>query len=543
MSGTGRPLGGEGMSRRGVLQGAAVGGLGLAFGGSLAACGGANDPDGASTGTPATADEGEAVKGGRLRVGIIGGGNTESLDFNHSAGDMDLARAVNLFEGLTDVDPKGRTVNVLAEEMVPNKDASVWTIRVRDGVLFHDGKTLDADDVVYSLRYILDPKNKANGAGTLADIDPNGIRRRDAKTLEVRLKRPNSFLPTVMTDRTVKIFAADGTFDPPNGTGPFKFDSWTRGERSLFLRHADYRDGLPYLDELELISINDPNSRVNALQSKQVDALSQLDLTLVDSISNDPSLQLLETVGANFTAQMFEVDKEPFTDVRVRQAMCYACDREQMLENVLRGRGRLGNDLPSWFDVDYAKDIPQREHDPERARSLLREAGHDSISVTLHTSDAAPAMLESSTLYAEQAKASGIDVKIKKYPTDQYFAITFLKVPFAGTNWGGRPLASQINVGYLRTSPFNETRFYDDEFEEHHRARVRDHRRGPAARAHARRAADHVGAGRHDHLGLPADPRRARRQRPRDRGERDPQPRQLRLPAGVAGGLSGAGGR
>lgn len=456
------------MSRRSLLRGAAAGGMSLAFGGVLSACGGAND--GSNAGSPAqrtlAGEDEEIRRGGRLRVGIIGGGNTESLDFNKSAGDMDLARAVNLFEGLTDVDPEGKTVNVLAEEMTPNRDGSVWTVRLRDDVVFHDGKRFDAEDVVYSLKYILDPKNKTNGAGTLADLDPNGIRRRDARTVELRLKRPNTFLPEVLTDRTVKIFAADGNFDPPNGTGPFKFQRWTRGERSLFVRHDDYRDGLPYLDELELISVNEPNARVNALQSKQIDAVSQLDLTLVDAISSDPSAQLLESDGANYTALMVEVDSDPFTNNDVRQALRYAMNREQMIENVLRGRGRIGNDLPCWFDPDYAKDIPQREHDPERARSLLQKAGHDKLRVTLHTSDAAPAMFEQSTLYAEQAKAAGITVDIERYPTDQFFATTFLKVPFAATNWGGRPLASQINVGYLKTSPFNETNFADEQFEQ-----------------------------------------------------------------------------
>ena len=532
------------MSRRGVLQGAAVGGLGLAFGGSLAACGGANDPDGASTGTPATADEGEVVKGGRLRVGIIGGGNTESLDFNHSAGDMDLARAVNLYEGLTDVDPKGRTVNVLAEEMVPNKDASVWTIRVRDGVLFHDGKTLDADDVVYSLRYILDPKNKANGAGTLADIDPNGIRRRDAKTLEVRLKRPNSFLPTVMTDRTVKIFAADGTFDPPNGTGPFKFDSWTRGERSLFLRHADYRDGLPYLDELELISINDPNSRVNALQSKQVDALSQLDLTLVDSISNDPSLQLLETVGANFTAQMFEVDKEPFADVRVRQAMCYACDREQMLENVLRGRGRLGNDLPSWFDVDYAKRHPAARARPG-ARAVAAARGGARLDQR-HPAHLRRRAGDARVLDALRRAGEGVgDRREDQEVPDRPVLRDHVPQGAVRGDQLGRPPAGQpdqrrlppdvaVQRDALSTTTSSRSiigRAFATTDEDRRRALMLD-----AQQIMWERGGTII-------WGFLPILDALCRQRPRDRGERDPQPRQLRLPAGVAGGLSGAAAR
>jgi peptide/nickel transport system substrate-binding protein len=267
-----------------------------------------------------------------------------------------------------------------------------------------------------------------------------------------------------MTDRTVKIFKAGSNFDPPVGTGPFKFESWTRGERSLFVRHDEYRDGLPYLDELEFISLNDPNSRVSALQSGQVDALSQVDLTLVDAISGDSSLTLLEKDGANYTNIYMQCNADPFTNNDIRQALRYAIDRQQIIDNALRGKGRLGNDLPCWFDPDFASDIPQREYDPERAKSLLKKAGAEGLAVTLNTSDTSPAMLESSTLYVEHAKAAGIKVTLKRWPTDQYFSNAWNKVPFAADNWGGRPLASQINVGYLKTSPFNESRFFDEDF-------------------------------------------------------------------------------
>lgn len=452
------------ISRRELLQGAAVGGAAVALGGALAACG-SNGSGGAGTSaSTAAAAAGTPVRGGRLRVGMIGGDNTETLNFNLANGEIDTARGFNLFEGLTDFDADGKTYNRLAEEMTPNADASVWTIKLRDDVLFHDGKRLSADDVLYSLRYMLDPKNRAQGGGALGDLDGKKMRKVDALTVELPLNRPNAFLPDVLGDRTVKIFAEGSDFENPNGTGPFKLQSWKRGERSLFVRHDDYRDPIN-LDELELISINDPNSRLNALQSGQIDALSQLDLTLVDAIAGDPTVQLLEKVGGNHTALYVQVTADPFTDNDIRQALRYATDREQIVENALRGRGRVGNDLPCFFDAYYANDIPQREHDPERARALLARAGASGLAVTLHTSDTAPAMLESSTLFAEQAKAAGIDVNIKKYPTDSYFSVAYDKVPFGATNWSGRPLSSMVNLAFLRSSPFNETRFVDPEFE------------------------------------------------------------------------------
>ena len=458
----------EGISRRTVLRGGAAAGAAIAAGGIFAACGSSDDGAGASGGTSAAgtdAEAGAAVKGGRLRIGIIGGAASETLNFNQALAEMDTARALNLYEGLTDFDEEGKSYGVLAEELVPNDDASVWTIKVRPDVEFHNGKVLSADDVVFSLKYMLDPKNKAQGAGSLAGLQAKNIRRKDPMTVELTLDKPNAFLSDVLGDRAVKIFAEGTDFENPVGTGPFKFESWKRGDRSLFLKHAAYWGGEPYLDELELVSISDANARVNALQAGQIDGLSQADLTLVDTITGNPQLALLEKTGGQYTGFYYDSTADPFTDNTVRQAFRFLCNREQIVENALRGKGRIGNDIPCWFDEYYAGDIPQRPHDPEQAKSLLAAAGLENETFTLQTSDPAPAMLESSTLFAQQAKEAGIKIELKKWPTDQYYTKAYNHYPFAATNWGGRPLSSQIALAYLKTSPYNETKWVDPDFD------------------------------------------------------------------------------
>jgi peptide/nickel transport system substrate-binding protein len=455
----------QGLSRRALLRSGAAAGVAIATGGVFAACGSGSGGSGGTAASGTDAAAGAVVKGGRLRIGIIGGAASETLDFNQATAEMDTARALNLFEGLTDFDSDGKSYNVLAEELVPNDDASVWTIKVRPDVEFHNGKVLSADDVVFSLKYMLDPTNKAQGAGSLAGLKPQNIRRKDAMTVQLRFDKPNAFLSDVLGDRAVKIFAEGTDFENPVGTGPFKFESWKRGDRSLFVKHAAYWGGEPHLDELELVSISDANARVNALQAGQVDGLSQADLTLVDTITGNPQLTLLEKVGGQYTALYFDSTAKPFDDNRVREAFRLICDREQMVANALRGKGRIGNDLPCWFDEYYAGDIPQREPDPERAKALLAEAGVADETFTLQTSDPAPAMLESSTLFAQQAKEAGISVKLRKWPTDQFYTKAYNHYPFAATNWGGRPLSSQIQLGYLKTSPYNETKWVNPAFE------------------------------------------------------------------------------
>lgn len=406
-------------------------------------------------------------RGGRLRVGIVGGGNSETLDPNRQINEIDTARAQILFERLVDYRPNGRLYNRLAEEFSANRSATVWTIKLRKGVLWHDGKPFTADDVVYSLRYILDKRTKSQGAADIGYMRPQNIRKVDRYTVRIVLDEPYALVPTTLSSRAVYMFQ-NGTrsFEKPIGTGAFKFVRWTRGQRSLFARFSDYRvHGGPYLDELEIISINDANARYNALAAGQIDALVQLPANLVPTVRRNPRLRLLSSPSGYYTCQTMFVDTPPFNDNRVRLAIRYLVDREQIVRVALNGYGRIGNDLSNWFDEEYAREIPQREHDPERARFLLRQAGQEGLTVTLATSDVAIAMLQSSTLIAEQAKRAGVTINIDNAPTDQYWTTRYLKSPFACTAWGWRPLDSQISQALVKGAPFNETHWEVPEFE------------------------------------------------------------------------------
>lgn len=406
-------------------------------------------------------------RGGRLKVGMVGGGTSEHLDPNRSVHEIDLARSHVLFDQLTDIGPDGEIVNVLAEEFSPNADATVWKIKLRSGVVWHDGSALRAQDVAYSLKYILDPDTKSQGKSELYFLQPENLRALDDTTVELRLDQPIAMLPTVLTSRAIYMFK-EGTddFSQPIGTGPFKFEKWTRGERSLFSRNDNYwQDGKPYLDELEIIAINDPSARLNALVAGQIDVLAQLDPKLASVVKSRPNLALLNKASGVYTCQYMFVDTPPFDDPRVREAMRLLVDRQQIIDTALLGFGRVGNDLSNWFDPDYASSLPQRPYDPDKARALLKQAGHDNLTVNLATSDVAIGMLDSSTLIAEQAKRAGVTVMIDKAPTDQYWTTHYLKKPFGCTHWGYRPLDSQIAQGINSDAPFNETHWYRDDFD------------------------------------------------------------------------------
>jgi peptide/nickel transport system substrate-binding protein len=241
-----------------------------------------------------------------------------------------------------------------------------------------------------------------------------------------------------------------------------------RGERSLFVRHDQYRKhNGPYLDELEIIAINDAGARLNALVGGQIDAVPRLSPSLVPAVQSNSQLRLLEGPTGVHTDFTMAVDLEPFRDNKVREAFRLMIDREQMVRNALGGRGRVGNDLPTPFDPDYASSLPQRPHDPEKARALLKAAGQENLTVSLYTADAGPAMLESATLFAEQAKAVGVTVQLDKVPEDQYYSSggKFLKAAFAQDTWSYRTLANAMADAYVSKSPFNETHWYRTDFD------------------------------------------------------------------------------
>ncbi|AGT08900.1 ABC transporter substrate-binding protein [Paracoccus aminophilus] len=442
------------IGRRSFVQG------GLALGAGLLLA------QGAAFGAQAAAPS----RGGVLRIGLGAAGSKSSLNPFISTGEMDFAVAQSLFDRLTDFDATGKLYNSLAEDFSHNEDGSIWTIRIRDGVLWHDGSPFTAQDVAYSLAYILTPENKADAYATLSPfMQKDDVRALDATTVEIKLNAPYALLPQIMASK-VMFLVKDGTrdFSAPIGTGPFKFTHWTQGERVSLARNESFRTpGQPYLDGLEFIAINDAMSRVNALMAGQVDVIAQLDGSLAPIVEANPALHLIRSESGATTDQFMMVNKAPFQDVRVRQAFRLMVDRPQLVSNALAGYGRIGNDLHSITDPDYAAELPQRAHDPDQGRALLKAAGYDSdLRLELYTADAAPGMLASSTLIANQAKQIGVTIDLTVVPPDSYYSgPQFKNAPMASSDWGQHTLESVFGQAYARGAYWNEPDWTSDAFD------------------------------------------------------------------------------
>jgi peptide/nickel transport system substrate-binding protein len=454
-------------SRRELFRRAALGGAALSLPAFLAACDMGSDQEATPSTEATTTDPGTPKRGGRLRAAITGGANAETLDPHKAVAISDQARSMKLYDRLTEQGPEGDTQMFLAESFEPNSAGDVWTVKLKDGITFHDGKSLTADDVIYSYQRILDPDEALQGASDLSMFDPRGMKKVDDLTVEFRLKSAYADLPTACSQRSLAIIP-DGFTDhtKPNGTGPFTHQEFTVGQRSLFGRNASWwQEGKPYVDELEILSIGEPSARVTALRAGQVDAIEGVELAQARSIADDEEIELLDARTGGFNPITISVVAEPFKDVRVRQALRLAVDREQMVEQALLGFGFVGNDLFSPFDPMYADDLPQREQDIEQARSLLRQAGHEDLRITLHSAAVAAGVVESALLFAEQAKAAGITVDVKRSPADSYWNDVYLKVPCAQSLWANRALDPQIRQSVNCDSAYNETEWCVPEFD------------------------------------------------------------------------------
>ncbi len=448
------------LTRRTLVRSALAGGVLLGAGGLLAACG--ND----GTSTAATTAGGAPKPGGRLRVGIAGGGPQDTLDAHLSdASLVDATRANNLYEPLAIRDLDFGIELVLAESIEPDGGLDAWIVKLRDGVQFHDGRTVGADDVIASLRRILDPKDPKSAATALSAVDARALKKIDARTVRIPLKEPNANFRDDIARITVAIVPAD--YDPkkPIGTGPFQFVSFEPGRQSLFKKNPNYwQDGKPYVDELVIIDFPDDAARVNALLGGQVDAISDLPPAQRKTIDANKGFRVLRAETGNWHAFTLRVDRSPLSDVRVRQALRLTADRDQLVAQVLAGEGRVANDVVSPLDPAYDRSLPQRAQDLEQAKSLLKAAGRSDLRLELVTAPQVAGIVDLAEVYAEQAKAAGIQIKLKKLGTDTFFGPNYKKWDFAQTYWTTRSYFAQVAATHLKSAPYNETHFDDAEF-------------------------------------------------------------------------------
>lgn len=413
---------------------------------------------------------GSPVTGGTLRVGIVGSTN-DIVDGQFIVTKADQARLIAGWETLVGYDEEFNLSyeHALAEE-IEALAADHYVIRLKDGIEFHNGKTVIADDVIYSFQRQLDPE-LALAPALVELLDPTGVTKVDDRTVDVQLKQGAVVFLNALAEYIATVVPVGYTREDPEqvGTGPFVLESFTPGAESVHMRNPNYWDaGKPYLDEVQIIDFADAAALVNALSSGQVDAIIDLPFGQVATVTSDSNLAVLESEAGSWLTITMAIDQEPFTDARVRQAMRLIVNREEMVQRVLSGHGRVANDMYGVFDPCYPADFPQREQDIEQARALLAEAGQEDLTIELFAPDDTAGLAEMAAAFADQAEQAGVTVNVRVLDGGTYWGEEYTQRTFATSFWGTRPYLNQVQVGSLRTATYPETHWppEDSNFEE-----------------------------------------------------------------------------
>jgi peptide/nickel transport system substrate-binding protein len=410
----------------------------------------------------------EPKRGGNLKLGLEGGSATDSKDPAKFLSQFMFCIGRCWGDMLVESDPlTGAAVPALAESWEPSADAATWTFTIRKGVQFHDGKELTIDDVVATLKRHTDEKSESGALGVMKSIKEI---KKDGDKLVLVLTEGNADLPLLLTDYHL-VIQPNGGYDDPLasiGTGPYKLTSFEAGVRATLERNtADWRSDRGYVDTIEIIGMNDATARIAALASGQVHFINRVDPKTVDMLKRAPSVEILSTSGRGHYVFIMHCNTAPFDNNDLRLALKYAMDREAMVETVLGGYGKVGNDFP--INSTYAlfpEGIEQRAYDPDKAAFHYKKSGH-SGPVLLRTSEVAfPGAVDAAVLYQGSAQKAGIEIEVKREPGDGYWSNVWNVQPFSTSYWGGRPTQDQMySTAYLSSADWNDTRFLRPDFD------------------------------------------------------------------------------
>ena len=410
-----------------------------------------------------------AKKGGHLRIGIGHGATSDSLDSATFLDSYTQFVGYGLRNHLTEVGNTGKLIPELAEDWDASDDAVTWTFKLRKGVEFHNGKSLDAADVVASINHHLGEESKSAAKAILkpiADVKADGKDK-----VVFTLDAGNADFPYLVSDYHVAIMPAkDDGVDAMSGigTGGYVLEKFEPGVRTSLKRNPNFwKQGRAHFDSAEVLSIKDVAARTNALTTDEVDVMDRVEIKTAHLLKRNKNLRIEETSGtAHYTFAM-RTDTAPFDNNDVRLALKYAVDREALLQSVLRGHGALGNDHPiSTANQYHASGLPQRTYDIDKAKFHLKKAGMSNLKVDLSAADAAfDGAVDAAVLYKEHAAKAGIEINVVREPNDGYWSNVWMKKPWSAVYWGGRPTEDwMFSTAYSDGAAWNDTFWKHERF-------------------------------------------------------------------------------
>ncbi|HZT19885.1 MAG TPA: ABC transporter substrate-binding protein [Dongiaceae bacterium] len=453
------------MSRRELLRCASVAGISLAaFGPSIGA-------------RPARADT--PKRGGTIRLAAqIPGKDPEPVTASNAGEVFTYQPSLEYLcyprEDWT-LDPR------LATSWKADPDPKTWTFAIRQGVKWHDGSPLTADDVVATFQRLLDPK-VGSSAGSIYHgvLSFGNVEKVGDSDVRFHLDKPFVDFPYLVSG-----FAYQSAILPKNyqmgsftkggiGTGPFILKEYIPHQHAIYAANPSYWvQGLPYLEGLRIAYYADESATVLAMQAGDVDIYPVVPLKGAEPVLANPNFKILRHASADYRSVHMRVDQAPFKDKRLRQAVAYCIDRDALVKSLFNGAATIANDhsfAPVYVDTQLAnQDIPQRKQDYAKAKALLAEAGVNGFDVTL-TTEQLLEMPQFAVAIREYCKPAGINIKLDIMPTNQYYGAgdnqPWLVVPMGMTDWAARGTVAQAIIPEFPTGAlWNSAHWSDPQFD------------------------------------------------------------------------------
>lgn len=387
--------------------------------------------------------------GGVLRIAV----NKDMRHVNPLLASManEIQITANLYANLTRIMPNGELVPDMAESWSASEDARTWTFKLRDGLRFHDGSAVDAEDVVATIAKALDPTTAAPFATELKPIE--SLRAIDAGTVEITLSSSYADLPRVLTAVPARIISRKGIEKGDvetvgYGCGPFLLDQFIPNDRIVLKKNPNYhREGRPYLDQIEYRILPDMNTQLAALAKGEVDVVADANPDLVDALQAKDSVKVLNASSGTFFGLVLYANKPPFNNPDVLRAAKLALDRKVMVQAASNGHGQPGNDQPlfpgyAFFD----KNLALLEPNLAEAKELMKKAGYENgLDHKVVVSNTPPGREREAVVIQAMLQQVGIRLDLEVMDNARYGQTVFNKGEQSYINyWGSRATEDAI---------------------------------------------------------------------------------------------------
>ncbi len=343
-----------------------------------------------------------------------------------AAAAIDEVVYANVFEGLTRFAPDGAIVPGLAREWEASEDGTVYTFRLHEGVTFHDGTAMTAEDVVFSLDRAR-AEDSTNAQKQLFE-GIESVEAVNAATVRVTLSAPDGAFPFKMAWGDAVIVAPESAGDlatNPVGTGPFVFEDWVQGDRVELSRNPDYWGENPALERVTFRFISDPNAAFASLMAGDVDAFPIFPAPeTLQQFEANPMFEVIVGSTEGETILAMNNGFGPLADARVRQAIAHAIDREEIIEGAMFGYGTPIGTHFAPHHPDYVDLTDLSRHDPEQARALLEQAGLEDLTLRLMLPPPSYAR-RGGEIVAAQLREVGIQTEISNLEWAQWLEQVF----------------------------------------------------------------------------------------------------------------------